>query len=59
MKVPVAAAVTPSERRFRPREYSNADPLKRFEFAEFAATLTSTWIAGTVLSPTWFSECPS
>jgi hypothetical protein len=54
MKVPVAAAVIPRERRLRPLEYSNADPLKMFEFDEVAATLTSTWIAGTVLSPTEF-----
>jgi hypothetical protein len=59
MKVPVAAAVTPRERRLRPLEYSNADPLKRFEFAEVAATLTSTWMAGMALSPTVFSGCLS
>jgi hypothetical protein len=54
MNVPVAAAVTPRERRLRPREYSNADPEKMFELAEFAATETSTWIAGMALFPTAF-----
>lgn len=57
MKVPVAAAVTPRERRLRPREYSNAEPEKRLLFELVAATETSTWMAGIRLSPTAFSVC--